>query len=154
HPSPEVDEKDAKRKRLLRRALRQAWLLRRRYEGHAVPHEPTSPGENLRVLPRPHVRVPDSQIANPAERTKRLYEDDPLDRYLGEQARLVLLQSLADLQQSEELRELGMATFLDRPFGVGKSPGEPDGTILLSYQAFSRTIARQRLDLLAASGFL
>lgn len=153
-PSAQDDEKAENRKRILRRALRQGWLLRRRYEGHLVPDEPTSPGENLRVLPPPHVRVPDAQILNPAERTKRLYDGDPLDRYLGEQARLVLLQSLVDLRQADELREFGMATFLDRPFGMGKQPTEPDGTILLSYQAFSRSIARQRLDLLATVGML
>src|SRR5262249_28321428 len=51
-------------------------------------------------------------------------------------------------QHGDELRELGMATFLDRPFGGGKQATEPDETLLLSYQAFSRTIARRRLELL------
>src|SRR5262245_19185498 len=40
-----------KEHRLRRRALRQACFLRRFYEGHPVPDEPTSPGENTRVLP-------------------------------------------------------------------------------------------------------
>ena len=40
-----------------------------------------------------------------------------------------------------------MAIFLDRPFGVFKAPGEPDRTLLLSYEAWSRSIAEQRLDL-------
>ena len=47
-----------------------------------------------------------------------------------------------------ELRELGTALYLDRPLGAFKAPGEPDQTILLSYIAFSRSIARQQLDLL------
>jgi hypothetical protein len=134
-----------KRKRLLRRALRQGWLLRRGYEGHLIPDEPTSPGENLRVLPPPHLRVPDEQIHNPAERKRRLYDGDSLDAYLGEQTRVVLRQSIEDLQDAGELRELGMATFLDHLFGNGKQPMESDGTPLLSYSAFSRTIAQQRL---------
>lgn len=147
-------EKEEKYKRFLRRALRQACILRYLYEGHLVPDEPTSPGENLRVLPPPHVRVPEAQITNLTERTKRLYEGDPLARYLGEQARLILSQSIADLRQPHELRELGMATFLDRPLNAGKQPTEPDGTILLSYQAFSRTVARKRLAQLASRGLI
>jgi hypothetical protein len=47
-----------------------------------------------------------------------------------------------------------MATFLDRPFGGGKQPTEADCTVLLSYQAFSRTVARQRLELLAIVGLV
>ena len=39
-------------KRLRRRALRQAWILRRQYTGHAVPDLPTSPGENARRAAR------------------------------------------------------------------------------------------------------
>src|SRR5262249_54365310 len=50
--------------RLRRRALRQGWLLRRYYEGRAVPDAPTSPGENARVLPLPHYRVPEEQLLN------------------------------------------------------------------------------------------
>src|SRR5262249_13840096 len=45
------------RQRIRRRALRQAWLLRRFYEGWLVPDCPTSAGENMRVLPAPHMRV-------------------------------------------------------------------------------------------------
>ena len=37
--------------RVRRRALRQACLVRRHYEGHLVPDLPTSPGENARVMP-------------------------------------------------------------------------------------------------------
>jgi hypothetical protein len=57
-------------------------------------------------------------------------------------------QSLADLEHDAELRELGMATFLDRPLGIFKQPGEADRTPLVSYTAYSRPIARERLDIL------
>src|SRR5262249_25790696 len=76
-------EGEGLRKRL-RRALRQAVLLRRRYEGHLVPDTPTSPGENMRILPPPHVRVPEEQIYYPHRRTRRLYDGDPRDRHLGD----------------------------------------------------------------------
>ncbi|MGH7227207.1 MAG: hypothetical protein ACRELF_28660, partial [Gemmataceae bacterium] len=58
----EDDENLRRRKRIRRRALRQGWLLRRHYEGHAVPDLPTSPGENQRVLPSSHPRVPEEQL--------------------------------------------------------------------------------------------
>jgi hypothetical protein len=137
------------RGRLRRRALRQGWLLRRHYEGHPVPDAPTSPGENARVLPPPHRRVPDEQILQIVKRRRRLYDGDPLPAHLGEQARQALRQSAADLHHPEELRELGMAVFIDRPLGVHKAPAEPDQTPLLSYEAFSRAIADRRLTELA-----
>ena len=51
--------------RLQRPRLRQAWLLRRHYEGHLVPDAPTSEGENVRVLPAAFPRVPEEQILEP-----------------------------------------------------------------------------------------
>jgi hypothetical protein len=138
------DNRTRRQKRLRRRALRQGWLLRRRYEGHAVPDLPTSPGENMRVLPPSHPRVADEQIAQPARRTRRLYAGDPLTMPVQ-----LLRQSFADLEHPEEWREMGLAIFLDRPFGVGKAPAEPDGTLLLSAEAFSASIARERLHALA-----
>jgi hypothetical protein len=143
------DEQNHKRRR--RRALRQAWLLRRRYEGHPVPDAPTSPGENMRVLPPPHIRVPEEQILNPARRNKRLYEGDPLEQHFGEQGRAILRESIRDLREYAELRELGSAIFLDRPLGAGKGPAEPDQTPLFSYVAFSKSIARARLQYLATT---
>jgi hypothetical protein len=131
------------RKRLRRRALRQGWLLRRRYEGHAVPDLPTSPGENARVLPPGHPRVPEEQILQPGRRKRRLYDGDPLP------PPDLLRQGIADLQYSDELRELGTALFLDRPFGAGKAPGEQDSTLLLASEAFSRSVAAERLRFLA-----
>jgi hypothetical protein len=141
---------DLARKRLRRRALRQAWLLRRFYEGLAVPDAPTSTGENQRILPPPHLRVPEEQILHPDKRTRRLFIDDPLQ--LGPHASAVLEASLRELGQPSELRELGLATFLDRPLGVLKAPTEPDQTLLFSSVAFSRRVAGKRLELLAKLG--
>jgi hypothetical protein len=138
-----------RRKCIRRRALRQGWLLRRRYEGHAVPDLPTSPGENSRVLPPSHPRVPEEQIVQPARRIRCLYSDDPLLGQLTPQVADLLRQSLLDLEHADEWRELGLAIFLDRPLGIGKAAAEPDGTLLLSAEAFSASIARERLQMLA-----
>jgi hypothetical protein len=139
--------------RLRRRALRQAWLLWHFYKGLAVPDAPTSPGENMRVLPPPHVRVPEEQIHVSAKRTKRLFSEAALPRLSG-QAQVILEQCFADLEDAQELQELGTAVFLDRPLGVFKAPTEPDQTILLSYEAVSRRIAEQRVGILARTGCL
>jgi hypothetical protein len=138
-----------KAKRLRRRALRQGWLPRRRYEGHLVPDLPTSPGENNRVLPPSHPRVPEEQVLQTSRRSRRLFDGDPLPAYLGRQAAEVLRQSVRDLDDPTELRELGTALFLDRPLGTAKAPAEPDRTLLLACVAFSRSVAEQRLDSLA-----
>jgi hypothetical protein len=140
----EDDDARRRRKRLRRRALRQGWLLRRRYEGHAVPDLPTSPGENMRVLPPSHPRVPEEQLTQPAHRIRRLYASDPLTMPAE-----LLRQSFVDLEHPEEWCEMGLAIFLDRPFGIGKAPAEPDATLLLSAEAFSASIARERLHALA-----
>jgi hypothetical protein len=137
---------DSAKARLRRRALRQACLLRRRYEGHAVPDAPTSPGENTRVLPAPLGRVPEEQILNPHKRVRRLFDGAPLAAGLSQTARGVFAQSLADLQQDAELAELGTAVFIDRPFGLGKAATAPDQTPLLAHEAFSAAIAQRRLD--------
>lgn len=144
------DDRTRKAKRLRRRGLRQAWLIRQRYRGHLVPDAPTSPGENARVLPAPHSRVPDEQILNPHRRARQLFTEE----VFGENARAVLRQSIVDLQHPNELRELGMALYLDRPLGAWKAPGEPDQTPMLSYEAFSRTIAARRLALLGKDASL
>lgn len=136
--------------RLRRRALRQAWLLRRHYEGHPVPDAPTSEGENVRVLPPAFARVPEEQILEPRRRQRQLFAGEPLE--LGTVGRIVLEQSLADLEHPDELQELGTALFLDRPLGIFKQPGEPDRTPLLSYVAFSRLLAERRLRELAHLG--
>jgi hypothetical protein len=141
-------------KRRRRRALRQSWLLRRWYEGLPIPEFPTSPGENRRVLPGDKTRIRDDQILQPEKRSKRLFDNDNLDGHARQEAADLLKQSLADLQHSEELHELGMAIFLDRPLGVSKNPGEPDQTPLLSYLAFSRFIAQTRLKFFAEIGLL
>ncbi len=131
--------------RVRRRALRQAWMLRRFYQGHFVPDLPTSPGENMRVLPDSHPRVPEEQILNPIKRKRQIFKDE-LNLTSAQQE--ILDASLDDLCHSSELRELGMALYLDRPLGAAKAPGEPDQTILLSHLAFSPSLVRQRLRLL------
>jgi hypothetical protein len=140
------DEAARNRKRMRRRGLRQGWLLRSHYEGHAVPDAPTSEGENARVLPAPFIRVPEEQIVRVQRRTKRLFDGDALSGHLTPAVRDALGQSIADLHSPRELQELGMAIFLDRPLGVGKDPLEPDQTLLFSYEAFSRSVAKRRLD--------
>lgn len=146
---PEDAQELAYRKRLRRRALRQGYLLRRRYEGHAVPDLPTSPGENSRVLPDSHPRVPDEQLLQPTRRRRLLFADDPLLPLLGTRAKLALQEAFADLTHPEERRELGLGLFIDRPLGMGKHPAEPDATPLLTALAYSRSIAQERLRALA-----
>ncbi len=142
---PAGTKEERRAPRLRRRALRQAWLLRQWYKGLAVPEAPTSQGEALRVLPDPHPRIPEEQILQPARRTRRLFEAEPLNAPPPD----VLRQAIADLFHPDELRELGTALFLDRPLGAGKAPGEPDATPLLSYEAFSASLAERRVEYLA-----
>jgi hypothetical protein len=146
---PGGTEDEQRAPRLRRRALRQAWLLRRWYEGLAVPEAPTSQGEALRVLPERYPRVPEEQILQPARRPRRLFAGQPMEAACRGPAAEVLRQAVADLDHPDELHELGTALFLDRPLGAGKAPGEPDATPLLSYEAFSRSLAERRLDYLA-----
>jgi hypothetical protein len=47
-----------------------------------------------------------------------------------------------------------MAVFLDRPLGARLEPGEVDRTPLVSYEAFSRSIARRRVGELRAAGWI
>jgi hypothetical protein len=144
HPERQTQAK--RRQRLRRRALRQGWLIRRRYEGLPVPDAPTSPGENARLLPPAYPPVPEEQISDPSQRKRHLFDGDDLTARLSTQGWDLLQQSFNDLQYGEELCELGTALFLDRPLGGLKNPMEPDQTPLFSYVAFSRSLARQRLD--------
>jgi len=139
---------------LARRALRQGLLLRHQYEGHRVPDAPTSMGENARVLPEPFVRVPEQQITDPAQRRRKLFADDPTDALLGPAARAALKQSMQDLQKPGELVELGLALFLDRPLGVHYEAGAVDRSPLVSYEAYSRFIARRRLAAIKSLGWI
>jgi hypothetical protein len=151
--NPDLVAGDDREGRLRRRALRQGWLLRRFYEGHLVPDAPTSPGENLRVLPARQPRVPEEQILQPGKRRRRLFANDPLP---GVSASLgaLLRQSIRDLAHPDELRELGLALYVDRPLGDAKANAEPDRTPLLSSLAFSRSLARQRLLALRKESWL
>jgi hypothetical protein len=128
-----------------RRALRMGCLLRFHYEGHAVPDQPTSPGENARVFPEPYQAVPDEQIDQPHRRTRRLYEDCPLAALMTPALRDILTLACLDLTDDAELREGGVGLFIDRPLGFFKAPAEIDQTPLLSYEAFSRRLATRRL---------
>jgi hypothetical protein len=134
--------------RQTRRALRQAWLIRRRYMGHVVPDTPTSPGEQARVFPGGQPRVPDEQLTDPRSRLRRLFTEPagvPED---------LLHNSVNDLEHPEECLELGAAVFLGRPLGAGKAAVEPDATPLLATLAFSRTIATARLHELRDAGLI
>src|SRR5262249_27989480 len=93
----------------------------------------------------PYPRVPDEQIIDSTKWTRQLFDNDPLPAHLGAAGNEVLRHSILDLQYPHELRELGMALFLDRPLGVFKRPSEPDQTPLLSYEMFSRSLAQRRL---------
>jgi len=140
--------------RWTRRAIRQAWLVRKQVEGLRVPDHPTSPGENLRVLPAPFERLPEEQVLQPDQRTRRLFDQEPAEALLSNAARTVLLRAMEDLERDDELLELGLAGYLDRPFGVFKRPGEVDRTPLFAYEAFSRSIAVGRLSFWQRQGFL
>ena len=131
--------------RLRRRALRQAWLMRWQWEGLSIPDHPTSDGEIQRVLPAFQPSVPEQQLVDPRARRKVLFDNDPSERLLTGPVRQVFAESLQDLVDPRELRELGMAVYLDRPWGGFKKTGEVDRTVLLSYETLSRQIAVSRL---------
>jgi hypothetical protein len=117
-----------------------------------VPDAPTSQGENLRVLPEPFQRLPEEQILQPHRRQRQLFQGDAISEWLTEADRELLRMALLDLSDPREAQELGTALFLDRPLGHGKHVLEPDATPLLSYEAFSRSIAEQRLQFLTQHG--
>ena len=144
-PAPADHETQQGCKLLSRRALRQAWLLRKRYEGHRVPDSPTSMGETQRVLPEPFQRVADEQIVDPRQRRKTLFDNEPAESLLRPDVQCVWQLCVAELEQPAELRELGTGLFLDRPLGILKADGEVDRTPLFSYVAFSRSVAEGRL---------
>jgi hypothetical protein len=152
--TPADNERTSARKRLRRRALRQGWILRQRYQGHPVPDAPTSPGESARILPAEYPRVPKEQILQPGKRKKRLFLDSPLASNLAAGSEAALRQSVTDLEQPSELRELGLALYLDRPLGDAKQATEPDATLLLASEAFSPSVAASRLVALSRQGLL
>lgn len=131
-----------------RRALLHGALLRRMYEGLAVPDSPTSPGENARVLPAPFERVPEEQLTNPLRRRRKLFADDPLVRLWTPTTKNIFQRCLEDLAEFREIIDLGRAVFVDRPLGFGKMPLEPDQTPLLAHSLYSQAIARRRMDVL------
>jgi len=140
--------------RLRRRALRQAWLMRLHYEGLKVPDVPTSQGERLRVLPGPEIVVPEEQLLDPSTRRRTLFDADPLMKLAQGHVAEFLAQAWRDVERPRELLELGTATFVDRPFGLFKDPGEVDRTPLLAYEAFSARRAEERLRRAHGNGLL
>ncbi len=144
----------APRARRRRRALRQAWVLRKTYELHPVPDQPCSLGDRLRVLPPPYQRPPEEQLTSPGKRRRRLFENDPLCVEPDTPQAAVLRASFDDLACDAELRELGTAIYLDRPLGWFQPATATDRTLLFSYEAFSRRIAQKRLHALAESWHL
>lgn len=128
--------------RLRRRAILHGATIRTEYAHQLVPDQPTSTGENCRVLPAPFGRVPDEQIVSTNSRTRRLFEDE------WRPDRTLIGNCLLDLVREEELLSLGTAIYLDRPLGFAKRHGESDATILCSHVLFSRTIAQHRLQIL------
>jgi hypothetical protein len=155
---PDPDERDPegwttgeaelsnRRTKRRRRALLLGWSMHRFLEGLPVPDEPTSPGENARILPPPHRRVPEEQLQHRAQRTRRLFSSQPID---WKSHRRLLSTCLEELAAPEMLLELGTALYLDRPFGSTKPPGALDLTPLLSYELFSRAVVRERLSRIA-----
>jgi hypothetical protein len=127
-----------------RRALRQGCLIRRYYEGHLVPDQPTSPGENARVMPASYPRVSDEQLLHARQRRRKLFAGDPVAGLLTAFVRLALGKSIADLKHPNERAELGLGLFIDRPLGYAKAPAEPDQTPILAHEALSPSIARRR----------
>ncbi|MSU79154.1 MAG: hypothetical protein EXS16_13825 [Gemmataceae bacterium] len=130
--------------RLRRRAVRQACMLRRHYEGHLVPEAPTSPGENARVMPAAFPRLPDEQFLQSHRRRKQLYAGVPLSDLLTPIGRTILSASLEDLAHPLERIEQGIGLFIDRPLGYAKALAEPDLTPLLAHEAFSGSLVRRR----------
>jgi hypothetical protein len=141
--SPFVSDRSVARCRRRRRALLLGWWLYRLIQGLPVPDAPTSPGENARVLPLPHQRVPEVQLQQPVRRNRFLFTDRPIDWQFH---RSLLENCLQELADPKTLRELGTALYLDRPFGDSKPKAALDLTPLLSYELFSRSVARQRVQ--------
>jgi hypothetical protein len=139
-----------------RSAYLQAVLARKRYEGLPIPHAPTSPGDNQRVWPAELPRASEESIYDVSRRSKKLFDGDPLEvsRDGTQHSAAALQATIADLTDPAALRELGTALFLDRPLGAAKPPGEIDRTPLLSYVAYSPSVAIKRLTELRRLGWI
>jgi len=148
HPSVFLNEcgdrpEDLQRKLRRRFGISAGWLLFERYRGHPVPDIPISIGENARIYRYSRVpEIPEEQMADPAARRRRLFEEDWRTRFQIDQVRR---QCALDFNDPSTSIELGKALFLDRPFGVFKANGEPDRTPLLSYLAYSGSLAESWL---------
>src|SRR5262249_38328328 len=87
-------------KRLRRRGIRQAWLAAHFYHGHRVPDFPTSPGENVRILP--FGNVSEEQITQPSQRHRELFTTGWQEELRLPYVQSVLRQSVADLRERRE----------------------------------------------------
>jgi hypothetical protein len=97
-------------------------------------------------MPAPFDRLPEEQLLHARKRTHRLFDDAPTAALQTPAIARQLDHAISDLEQPSEVRELGLALFLDRPLGVFKRPAERDRTPFLSYEAYSDALARQRWD--------
>jgi hypothetical protein len=131
-------------RRTTARALLHGWLARKRCEYLLVPDTPTSPGEAARFMPATIT------TADPEHRPRRLFQAAPAEAMLTPRAWDAMRRAAAE----DDLTELGIATFLDRPLGVIKRPGQADCTPLLSYEAFSSRFAARRMNELIEVGLL
>ena len=93
--------------------------------------------------PPPHRRIPEEQLLQRGRRTRLLFAESPIN---WEAQHASLETCFTELATPEMLMELGTALYLDRPFGATKQPGSLDLTPLLSYELFSHSVARERLN--------
>ena len=128
----------------MRAALLHGWLARRRMENLAVPATPTSLGETTRFLPAW------CESARPDDRSRKLFHDQPGEAMLTAAAKAALRRAAVEV----DAIELGRATFLDRPLGLMKQPGDEDRTEMLSYESFSRRLAQRRVGEMVELGLL
>jgi hypothetical protein len=145
---PQLFQGDDAPTKMRRRAVRQAMILRRSYEGHLVPDFPTSPGDAARIMPEGSAAPPREQIEHHLRRTRQLFASTPTAVMLTSAAKALLQAAIHDLDDDRELAELGTAVFIDRPFGWGKEPAETDTTPIVAHEAFSARIGERRLDVL------
>lgn len=139
----------------MHRALRLGSLLRRELQDLAIPARPTSPGENQRVSLRGAAPLADAEMLEPASRSRRLFADAPFASAYAF-AQDLFRQAWNELEGETALLELGRATYLDRPLGVFKElrGWRRDQTPLVSYRAFSRSIAAARLESARQAGWI
>ena len=126
--------------------LLQALSMRKQLEGMVVPAEPMAPGEHSRIWSETQ-SADQTVVQSKSAQTITLFKDDPIEQLLSDLERKLLQPSQQDLDNHNMLMELGRATFLDRPLGMFKWAQRvfQDRTPLFAYDAFSLSLARERL---------